>query len=283
MHWIAICPKGILEPSRPVGRPTRAHSQDRASHRLDTVFGSVWAEAERAGPVSQLKEFTMTIRDDTFRVLGLMLLCTAMVVGCASGARPPAPGASAGAAKGPANDPKYVWESPNGWKGGSFRLPPKDFAPDLGFRGREVLRFSPGYFKGGAHDAWTYAFVLMVDDVEQLPPEKLERELHTYFLGLGRNLGKKRQSDLASDQIAVKHVESVPVAGSNPRTQHTFRATVFDSWSTQAPVDINLKVDVWLCKGNRHQAIFVSASPLPYTDGVWQSLAFERDSFRCGA
>ena len=227
------------------------------------------------------KGFRMGKDKHTLRAFGLAFICVTWAGACAS--QQAVPEASTVAAKGQVGDPKYQWKSPNGWKGGSFRLPPKDFAPDLGFRGREVLRFSPGYFKGDAHDAWTYAFVLMVDEVGDLPPARLERELHTYFLGLGRNLGKKRQANLSADEIAVEHVESTAAAGGEARMQHTFRATVFDSWSTQAPVDINLKVDVWLCEGNAHQAVFVSASPLPYSDDVWQSLVAERETFRCGA
>lgn len=178
--------------------------------------------------------------------------------------------------------PSYQWQSPHGWKEERFALPPKRFAPNLGLQGREVLHFAPGYFKAEVPDAWTYAFVLLVDNVtelSELPIERLREALHTYFLGLGRHLGKKHKSDLATDRVVIEHVTS---EATDVGMRHRFQGTVFDPWSTASEIPLHLTVEVWPCGGGKPLAIFISASPQPYGDGMWKLLEAERAAFRCG-
>jgi hypothetical protein len=55
-------------------------------------------------------------------------------------------------------DVPFVLPTPEGWRTETLHFP-LEFAPQLPYQGLEELRFSPGMFKPGREDFWTYAFV----------------------------------------------------------------------------------------------------------------------------
>jgi hypothetical protein len=55
------------------------------------------------------------------------------------------------AADQPEKQPPYQLPTPKGWRKETFTLPPS-FAPDMTWKGNEVLRFAPGMFKATAPD-----------------------------------------------------------------------------------------------------------------------------------
>ncbi len=197
-------------------------------------------------------------------------LTAALALGLASVACAGSP-SGGGARTRPA--PSYAWQSPQGWRGGTFSVPPA-FAPELGFRGREVLRFSPGYYDEDAHDFWTYAFVFLLPADADVSPEYVEPQLTEYFRGLGANLGSHARADLPRSEIDVQRV-------ADEGSWHRARIRAFDPWETGAAIDLNVEWSARPCEGDARQALLFKISPLPYDDTAWSELASEAASLRC--
>lgn len=203
------------------------------------------------------------------------LLLPLLAVAACAASRAPAPAASV--------EPTRVsigWESPNGWKGGAFSLPPRDFAPKLGYRGREVLRFSPGFYAADAPDVWTYAFAFFVDDTTPADPEQVDQQLRVYFRGLGANLGSEHDADLSLDTIVVR-APSTAV----PSREHEYRMQIdaFDSWNEGDAITLNIEWQSWLCDGGQHRALLFLVSPLDYGDPAWALMRAERSAITCAS
>lgn len=138
-----------------------------------------------------------------------------MLVACSASSTPaPAPAASA------------TWRVPAGWKSETIAFP-LDFAPSLGHRGAEELRFAPGFFDPGAPGYWSYTFVWRLDDPTTLTGEQLADELVVYFRGLAQAVDPA----LAVDVIRVD---------ANPGAASRFdvHAIVVDAFKTKQPLAV---------------------------------------------
>lgn len=87
------------------------------------------------------------------------------------------------AAPAPATPAPAAWQVPTGWKQEVIPFP-LEFAPALAHRGREELRFPPGFLDEASPNRWSYAFVWRLEDPAQLDAAALAAELETYFRGL---------------------------------------------------------------------------------------------------
>ena len=124
--------------------------------------------------------------------------------------------------------PVAGWPVPAGWR--SEIIPfPLEFAPALAHRGKEEIRFPPGFFDPTAGDDWSYAFVWRLDDPAQLDAAALGAELTAYFRGLVAAVDSDHK--IATPDLIVAHAE-----GAGPRFQLT--AHVFDAFKTAKPIDL---------------------------------------------
>lgn len=76
-----------------------------------------------------------------------------------------------------------VFEAPDGWREEVIALPP-DFAPEMSWKGAEVLRFSPGMFKPEEEDFFSYVFLL---ELSQGLPD-WNTQLMLYYEGLAKSV-----------------------------------------------------------------------------------------------
>src|SRR5215467_12394930 len=109
-----------------------------------------------------------------------------IVVAGACGASPASPPAE------PTTRPPAPWSVPAGFRGETIPFP-LDFAPGLGHKGVEELRFAPGVFDPAAPGYWSYAFVWRTDDAAALDAAALGGELTTSFRGLTDAVEQARQ------------------------------------------------------------------------------------------
>ena len=58
------------------------------------------------------------------------------------------------------------------------------FAPTLGWKGIEDIRFAPGMFQADAEDFFSYALVFLLEEGADVSPEGIQREVLTYYQGL---------------------------------------------------------------------------------------------------
>ena len=94
---------------------------------------------------------------------------------------------------------EVVFEAPEGWREEIVSLPP-DFAPNMTWKGREVLRFSPGMFQQEAPDFFSYVFLLELD--EGLPD--WNQQLLRYYEGLARAVQKNPKLDTSGYQVSLQ-------------------------------------------------------------------------------
>ncbi len=121
-----------------------------------------------------------------------------------------------------------TWRVPDGWKHEVIPFP-LDFAPALGHRGVEELRFPPGFLDDGAPNQWSYVFVWRLDDPAMMDAATLGTALTTYFRGLlGAIDGDKHRLD--PTQITAT---AVPHGNDFALTAH-----VIDTFHAAGPVDL---------------------------------------------
>jgi hypothetical protein len=121
-----------------------------------------------------------------------------------------------------------TWRVPAGWKHEVIPFP-LEFAPTLGHRGVEELRFPPGFLDDGAPNQWSYAFVWRLDDPAMMDATALGDALATYFRGLlGAVDGDKHRLDPAQiAATAVAHGDDFALT-----------AHVIDTFHAASPVDL---------------------------------------------
>ena len=173
----------------------------------------------------------------------------------------------------------FSWVSPNGWEGAVFDVPTW-FAKNMLYTGREVIRFHDGFYDEKSNGFWTYAFALLVDQVEQPTTDQLVDETHRYFLGLVRGLGDNSRKDYPSDKIAFIPTSKWNVSRNGQRRSQTFKLQSFDSFTTASTLKLNVKITTWLCS-NKHRAIHYSISPHSFQNPLWIELAQEVDALKC--
>ena len=75
-----------------------------------------------------------------------------------------------------AAEPKFVFDTGNPpWRGERIELPP-GFAPDLGWKGVEQIRFAPGMFTEGEDDFFSYVLVFLLSNEAKTDKPTLEQE-----------------------------------------------------------------------------------------------------------
>jgi len=172
----------------------------------------------------------------------MRLMLLVFVVACSTKQAPP-----------PA--PTTPWRTPATWRNESFKFP-LEFAPTIGHRGLEELRFPPGFADPKAPGYWSYAFVWRTDDGAALDAAALGGELTVYFRGLIAAVDEKKQ---VTDRDAIVAKATAGNAGRFELAIH-----VIDIFKTFQPVDLTGWAERRAC-GQGALWVFVlapSATPL---------------------
>jgi hypothetical protein len=148
----------------------------------------------------------------------------------------------------------FFWTVPAGWRTETIPFP-LDFAPSLNHRGVEEVRFSPGMFKPGAPDFWSYAFVWWLED--EAAPNDLAGELTTYFRGL---CGEVAKGKFVLDLSRIKARLSGPSG----------RIDSYDCFKTGKPIVLNAHVVSKRC--GTSTAVAFALSPAHRSAPIWTSL-----------
>ena len=173
----------------------------------------------------------------------------------------------------------YNWESPNNWSGGEFAVPTW-FAPDLKVSGHEVLHFHDGYYDSKSVGHWSYAFALVINELEEPNEAFLIDETRRYFVGLGRILGDKKDPKLSIKKIKTKATSKAYKSFYTGKVQN-FELIAFDSWESAKPIKLNTRIYTWMCEGSKHRALVYAISPQPWSHPIWDQLTAEVHGFSC--
>jgi len=140
----------------------------------------------------------------------------------ACGAASPSPAAE------PTSRQASPWAVPGGFRGETIAFP-LEFAPGLGHKGVEELRFAPGFFDPSAPGYWSYAFVWRTDDPAELDAAAIGGELTAYFRGL---IAAVDQAVQITDRDAIA-VRAMPSGA-----RFALAAHVYDAFRTKQPVEL---------------------------------------------
>jgi hypothetical protein len=175
--------------------------------------------------------------------------------------------------------PPYSVPEPKGWNKESIDLPPKGFAPDMTWKGKEEIRFAPGMFKADAPDFFSYALLFWLPDDQKVDPKTVERELLTYYRGLSKTVlaSKKQEVDAAAFTLTLKEVKEKAGKRPEPVTAHVGELKWVEPFATGKPQTLRFEIHTWHNEKHRHHCVFVCASPRPETDEVWTRLREIRD------
>jgi len=180
------------------------------------------------------------------------------------------------------DDAKYEnfsWKSPNQWEGAVFDVPTW-FAKDMLYTGREVIRFHDGFYDEKSVGFWTYAFALLVDQTKTPTTEELIDETHRYFYGLVRTLGDNNKTNYPKERIVIKKSSDWTVTKNGKQRSQNYTLSSFDSFGTDKPLALNVKITTWLCSNNK-RAIHYAISPHQMTHPIWEQLNEEIPALKC--
>ena len=151
------------------------------------------------------------------------------------------------------------WPVPVGWKSEQFAFP-LDFAPTIQRRGREELRFPPGFMDKASPSFWSYAFVWQLDDDRPLDAAALDADLVAYFDGLA--------ADVDHDTHKLPATRAPATASLGPDLRGDI--TMWDAFTTGAQVTLHARIAIRTC-GAHHAAVF-ELSPAPGDAAIWRDL-----------
>lgn len=162
--------------------------------------------------------------------------------------------------------------TPAGWRTETIPFP-LSFAPDLGYRGLEELRFAPGMFTPKAPDFWTYGFAWWVEGTVTPDAAKLGRDLGLYFDGLAKAVEKPERFDAKKAKSNAKLKKSA--------SGFEGTADAYDAFATHGRVTLNVRIRSVPCAAQGHTALLFEISPQPTKHIVWKQLEPVSTGFRC--
>lgn len=163
------------------------------------------------------------------------------------------------AACGAASHAPVAWPVPTGWKSEAFAFP-LDFAPSIAHRGREELRFPPGFMDAKSPSFWSYAFVWQLDDDRPLDATSLSADLVAYFDGLAADVDRETHKLPAARSPAVSLL--------TPELRGDI--TIWDAFTTGAQVTLHARIAVRAC--GAHHAVAFELSPADDDAAIWRDL-----------
>lgn len=155
---------------------------------------------------------------------------------------------------------------------------PLRFAEGIDYQGIEDARFPPkGWSDSTSNYFWTYLFAWNINATNELTVAELQDNLKLYFDGLMTSVNK---NEAVNPKITIAEFQKMD---SDSLTQFTGTVRIFDAFTSQRPIVLNVLVDYHYCKTQNTAQILYRFSPKPFGDEVWTAL--KKATFRediCG-
>ena len=164
-------------------------------------------------------------------------------------------------------------KAPAKWSGETISLPPT-FAPDMKFKGTEVIRFAPGMFDAKSESFFSYVLVFEVGPKQKLTKEVLQREFLVYYRGLAAAVLKNQKVDVDPKSFTLKFNEAKTTAAARPRDTKSHKGDLkwLEPFVTRKPQTLHLEIEAWQDAQSKHNYIFVCASPQKTTEAIWKEM-----------
>ena len=174
----------------------------------------------------------------------------------------------------------YFYAVPPGWRAEHVQLPPP-FAPLVGLKGMDDLRFPGGWSDPKSDEYWSFTYLLWLTGGQQIDAAILQDNLRIYYEGIVDRA-------VARDHIPENKWVPVQVAltkiAAEPDDLETYTGTIHMlDYMAQQPMTLNVLVHVArACPGQDHIPVFFELSPKPVDHPIWNTLRSIRSKFRCG-
>ena len=180
-------------------------------------------------------------------------------------------------------EPKFHFDTGNPpWKGERIPLPP-GFAPDLGWKGVEQIRFAPGMFQPDAPDFFSYIIVFLLEPDSAVTKEAIQKEHLVYYQGLAKAaMGSKGATvDTSQFSMELEDAEDLAPTPESAEKPASYRGVLqwTEPFATQKPQTLHFEITTWTYEG---KAVVLSCvSPVdPEKEDPWKTLREIRRSFR---
>ena len=180
---------------------------------------------------------------------------------------------------------KFVFKTE--WKGERIALPPP-FAPEMGLKGIEEIRFAPGMFDVKSESFFTYAFVFSVSADQKLKEEVIRKEILAYYRGLASAVLKGKGVEVGAAKFVfemekAKAMKEAPESIANPETvtQYSGKLDWVEPFATAKAQTLHFEIQTWSDPKTGRNYLFVCTSPKPpgETEAVWKELRGIRRGF----
>ncbi|HEY0060168.1 MAG TPA: hypothetical protein VGB56_13615, partial [Flavisolibacter sp.] len=174
--------------------------------------------------------------------------------------------------------PPYNLFTPRGWTEERFPIP-IDFAPQIGQKGVEDVRFAPGWADPKSDEYWSYAYLWWLEGIKDFDAATLQNYLKDYYNGLvTRNVSERNipAGKVIPTEIAIKRIKAAQ------GDKSTFEGSIsMLDYMTQRPMVLHYRVRVRHCAAQDRTAVLVELSPKVYTHAVWMDLEKISNRLEC--
>ncbi|MET2984168.1 serine hydrolase domain-containing protein [Aureibaculum conchae] len=144
---------------------------------------------------------------------------------------------------------------------------PIHFAPEINYEGFEDIRFAPGWAKKDSTDFWTYVFAWSVKADSAISGNEMETNLKLYFDGLMKVVNKDEDKIIPKTLIKLHKKED-----SNNRTIYTGDLTIYDAFTTQKPMILNVYVENYYLEKKKKAVVLFKFSPKAFEHDIWNKV-----------
>jgi hypothetical protein len=179
------------------------------------------------------------------------------------------------------SEPQFVFDTGEpAWAGERIELPPS-FAPSLGWKGVEQIRFAPGMFQAEAKGFFSYVLVFLLEPEAETSEAALKRELLTYYKGLSEAVMKGKSKTVNTSTFSLSltmtdALEDAPAKAMNV-TAYTAILKWIEPFATQKSQALQFEIHCWEHLGQ--PVVLSCVSPLERDQTVWTQLRDIRKKF----
>ena len=157
-----------------------------------------------------------------------------------------------------------VLESDTTWLKEIIKFP-INFAPEINYtEGYEDLRFAKKWRSAVHEDFWCYMFAWHIKSKKKQTVETLENDIKSYYDGLMGAVNKKK--DFKVPETTVLFIKT----DGNKETDFIGKLYVYDSFTTEAMMTLNVQVKAYYCDQTESSTILFKLSPQGFNHEIWQ-------------
>ncbi len=163
-------------------------------------------------------------------------------------------------------EPDNILKTDTMW-GSEFFTFPISFAPEIEFIGYEEAVFPRGWSSVESPEFWSYVFAWSIEMDAVQSAKELEGNLKIYFDGLTQGVNKQKDFVVPPTQVKLKKMK-----GSNSEGSFAGSLVIHDSFTTEAPLTLNVEIDQYQCESTKKSVLIFRFSPREFDHEFWEKL-----------